>query len=120
MQMDDADSDDFLGGGVIDFGDGKQYTVAPSESPQTNPTAAIPTTPQERLADEFDRSWPPRPSPGTPSPRDLPTSPSVHLANSPLDGKGLFNERSNRVEPYSRESRFLPPSRSMPGSYHHP
>jgi hypothetical protein len=123
--MDDADNDDFLGGAVIDFGDGKQYTVAPTEVPQTNTTSdstvAVPNlaTSQDRLGDDFDRSWPPRPSPGAPSPRDLPsTSPSTHFASSHADGKGLFNERSNRVEPYSRESRF--PQRSASGQYQHP
>ena len=124
--MDDADSDDFLGGAVIDFGDGKQYTVAPSEAPQINTTsdstAAIPssaTSPQDRLGSDFDRSWPPRPSPGGPTPRDLPsTSPTSHFANSHADGKGLSNERSNRIEPYSRESRF--PQRSTSGSYQPP
>ena len=117
--MDDGDNDDFLGGAVIDFGDGKQYTVAPSEVPQTsgsNVTIPNSATPQDRLGDDFDRSWPPRLSPGAPTPQDLPTtSPSTHFANSHADGKG---ERSNRVEPYSRESRF--PQRSTSGSYHPP
>lgn len=121
MQMDDADTDDFLGA-VIDFGDGKQYTVAPSEVlPTTDSTGVIPNsaTSQDRLGDDFDRSWPPRPSPGAPSPRELPSpSPSSHLANAHVDGRGLFNERSNRVEPYSRESRF--PQRTMSGSHQHP
>jgi hypothetical protein len=123
--MDDTDNDDFLGGAVIDFGDGKQYTVAPSEVPQTkttsDSTAAIPNsaTSQDRLGDDFDRSWPPRPSPGAPPPRDLSSSsPSTHFVNSHADGKGLSNERSNRGETYSRESRF--PQRSTSGSYQHP
>ena len=123
--MDDGDNDDFLGGAVIDFGDGKQYTVAPSEVQQaittSDSTDAIltPATSQDRLAGDFDRSWPPRPSPGGPAPRDLPsTSPSSHFANSHADGKGLSNERSSRPEPYSRESRF--PQRSTSGSFQHP
>ena len=125
MQMDDGDTDDFLGGAVIDFGDGKQYTVASPEVPQANTTSdstgAIPTsaTSQDRLGIDFDRSWPPRPSAGAPPPRELPsTSPTSHIANAHTDGKGLFNERSNRVEPYSRESRF--PQRSTSGLYPHP
>jgi serine/arginine repetitive matrix protein 2 len=123
--MDDADGDDFLGGAVIDFGDGKQYTVAPSEVPQTNTTSgstdAIPNsaTLQDRLGDDFDRSWPPRPSPRAPTLQDLPTtSPSNHFVNSHADGKGPSNDRSSRVEPYSRESRF--PQRSTSGSYQQP
>lgn len=110
---------------MIDFGDGKQYTVAPSEVlPTSQPpdsTAAVPNpaTSRDRLGDDFDRSWPPRPSPSAPSPRELPsTSPSSYFANSHTDGKGLFNERSNRVEPYSRESKF--PQRSPSGPYPHP
>ena len=120
MQMDDADNDDFLGA-VIDFGDGKQYTVAPSEvPPTTDSTGVIPNsaTSQDRLGDDFDRSWPPRPSPGAPSPRELPSTSPSSLANAHVDGKGLFNERSNRVEPYSRESRF--PQRTISGSHQHP
>ena len=122
--MADADNDDFLGGAVIDFGDGKQYTVAPLGVPQTNNTSdstgAIPNsaTSQDRLGDDFDRSWPPRPSPGAPPSRDLPSTSPSHFANSHADGKGPSNERSNRVEPYSRESRF--PQRSTSGSYQHP
>ena len=118
--MDDGDNDDFLGGAVIDFGDGKQYTVAPSEDQQADSIDAIPTSAtSDRLAGDFDRSWPPRPSPGGPTPRELPsTSPSSHFANSHADGKGLSNERPNRTEPYSRESRF--PQRSTSGSFQHP
>ena len=120
--MDDADGDDFLGGAVIDFGDGKQYTVAPSEAAQANTTSgstdAIPNsaTSQDRLGDDFDRSWPRRPSPGRLILEDLPTtSPSTPFVNSHADGKGPSNDRSNRVESYARESRF--PQRPTSASY---
>ncbi|KAI0724289.1 hypothetical protein C8T65DRAFT_626036 [Cerioporus squamosus] len=123
----EEDDDNFLGG-VIEFGDGRQYQVQSSDaarhsSPSRDPsklsslgdvdssarigTMDKPVSKEERFADDFDRSWP-RSRPGvntqpthvaggTPSP----TSTSVQ---SPQESsRVLFNERSNRLEPYSHQ-----------------
>ncbi|KAL0950847.1 hypothetical protein HGRIS_007605 [Hohenbuehelia grisea] len=122
----EEDDDNFLDD-VIDFGDGRQYkieAVATQPSPEgsslldgrTHPTKdEIPVSKEERFADDFDRSWPrTRPSPSIP-PRGLPSaaahsvvssSPaSSHQHYSPQEqSRVLFNERSNRLEPYSSAS----------------
>jgi len=87
----EEDSDDFLGG-VIEFGDGKQYKVEatlPSDQPVTK---------QDRFVDDFDRSWPKsKPSPTSSPPQ--PTTPAL-----PTPHPQLFNERSNKLEPYNHRS----------------
>lgn len=63
---------------------------------------------EERFADDFDRSWP-RTRVKTNFPngqRDhyangAPSSASSQSVHSPSDSRVLFNERSNRLEPYS-------------------
>ncbi|KAJ7630625.1 hypothetical protein FB45DRAFT_916111 [Roridomyces roridus] len=128
----EEDDDNFLNG-VIEFGDGRQYKIETSDTPESPPRNRsqsgpqpedVPVSKEERFADDFDRSWPrSRASPSV-SNRDLPTalsthssssaaapspvSPSVSLAHggmhSPQDtARGLlFNERSNKLEPYNR------------------
>ncbi|KAJ7130001.1 hypothetical protein C8R43DRAFT_1025387 [Mycena crocata] len=98
---------------------------------EAQPSSNVPVSKEERFADDFDRSWPrSRASPST-STRDLPggvsaslsthsassatapspISPTVSLAHggplhSPQDSSAsrtlLFNERSNKLEPYNR------------------
>ncbi|TFY65789.1 hypothetical protein EVG20_g5289, partial [Dentipellis fragilis] len=140
----EEDNDDFLGG-VIEFGDGRQYKIQPAESPQrrasppgdslTSPpsSARVPDAPvskEERFADDndYDRSWPrSRPSPTLSRPRNgapLPGSAvSPTSSISPQEAsRVLFNERSNRLEPYSnshprsgdaRNGRDLPPHHNL-------
>lgn len=134
IQMEE-DDDNFLGG-VIEFGDGRQYKVQPSEARATSPpkdAARSPTggerheptqggsmdqpvSKEERFADDFDRSWP-RSRPGHQSaiiPRDqrsngTPTSPASTSVHSPQESsRQLFNERSNRLEPYSHQRHVGP------------
>ncbi|KAJ7071535.1 hypothetical protein C8F01DRAFT_439702 [Mycena amicta] len=87
---------------------------SPLEDPQSNG----PVSKEERFADDFDRSWPrSRASPSV-STRDLPAvssvsaaaqspvSPALSMVHSPqelLGSRGmLFNERSNKLEPYNK------------------
>ncbi|KAG5639296.1 hypothetical protein H0H81_004498 [Sphagnurus paluster] len=86
---------------------------------------SIPVNKEERFADDFDRSWPrSRNSPAVS--RDVPlpsshsgpshmspsSSASAHEMHSQQEAsRVLFNERSNRLEPYSNGSR------SGPGQY---
>jgi serine/arginine repetitive matrix protein 2 len=126
FQMEE-DDDNFLDG-VIDFGDGRQYTVQPAGGVTKTPppghsprlpevsSPEVPTVPvskQERFAnsDDFDRTWPrSKTSPSIP-PREFPTqrhppgqrSPSLSQPQqSPKEAsRVLFNERSNRLEPYA-------------------
>ena len=113
----EEDDDNFLAE-VIDFGDGRQYTVqhtnddsrtVPTERPSevggnhsTDPTGV--SSPrmrkEDRFSDDFDRSWPPS------KPRLAPISSDTGPnGQSPLSPNGsskvLFNERSNKLEPYS-------------------
>jgi serine/arginine repetitive matrix protein 2 len=155
----EEDDDNFLGG-VIEFGDGRQYKVEPSgrpsESPPLsesvslpnsnhltrsrvddvallkNPSTEVPVSKEERFADDFDRSWPrSRTSPALPtrdfppssgqlptSARAGPTAPiSPVTAHSPQEtSRVLFNERSNRLEPYSNARAGPHPSKR--GSHH--
>ncbi|KAA1468556.1 hypothetical protein DENSPDRAFT_474280 [Dentipellis sp. KUC8613] len=140
----EEDNDDFLGG-VIEFGDGRQYKIQPAESPQRrasppgdsqispSSSAQVPdasVSKEERFADDndYDRSWPrSRPSPTLSRPRN--GAPLHGSAVSPTSSispqeasRVLFNERSNRLEPYSnshprsgdaRNGRDLPPHHSM-------
>lgn len=126
------DDDNFLEN-VIEFGDGRQYTIAPTEVDRLPSTQADSTAPpaserishdamvkEDRFVDDFDRSWPRSKFSTTVSSRDFSSrssrQPSVSPASSqpshsPLqDPRTLFNERSNRLEPYSAH----PPSR-FPG-----
>jgi hypothetical protein len=122
LQMEE-DDDNFLGE-VIDFGDGRQYTVQPVESqpiqqdgpagsveeqntkPPNSPSpSSAPVSKEDRFADDFDRSWPRARQHSSPSHREHPlygASPSSQPLLSPQESsRVLFNERSNRLEPYS-------------------
>ncbi|KAF9473309.1 hypothetical protein BDN70DRAFT_397207 [Pholiota conissans] len=121
----EEDDDNFLDG-VIEFGDGRQYKIESNEQtgasgsqgprPQTGDSSApsVPVSKEERFVDDFDRSWPKsRPSPTT-TPRDFPSpaQQSASLSVSPVishashdSSRVLFNERSNRLEPYSQSHR---------------
>ncbi|KAJ3936667.1 MAG: hypothetical protein NXY57DRAFT_957121 [Lentinula lateritia] len=134
----EEDDDNFLDG-VIEFGDGRQYKVdtndgpTPSASPPQvstrEPTTASqehsePVRKEDRFADDFDRSWPRTKDISTPTSdfAHLPASRAPHnispstsqSAHSPVEAsRVLFNERSNRLEPYNN-SREL--GRSTQGS----
>ncbi|KAI0322274.1 hypothetical protein OF83DRAFT_854838 [Amylostereum chailletii] len=115
----EEDNDDFLGG-VIEFGDGRQYQIQPtsvsqrssppreisslehrSDPPHVDTAPDIPVTKEERFADDFDRRWPrSRTSPSTHVPPLVTTSPATSASPQEL-ARVLFNERSNRLEPYS-------------------
>ncbi|KAF9535525.1 hypothetical protein CPB83DRAFT_841918 [Crepidotus variabilis] len=106
------DDDNFLDG-VIEFGDGRQYKVDNLDIPIDGKDLPVaPVSRDERFADDFDRSWPKsREPPPPPLPKDLSTSsthstsPKSHSAHSPQDSsRVLFNERSNRLEPYNQSS----------------
>ncbi|KAF7306641.1 hypothetical protein MIND_00455600 [Mycena indigotica] len=87
-------------------------TASQVEEPQNGPVSK-----EDRFADDFDRSWPrSRASPSV-STRDLPTGPSsvagpspvspalsmLHSPQEPPGSRGmLFNERSNKLEPYNK------------------
>lgn len=113
----EEDDDNFLEE-VIDFGDGRQYTVqqanddprtVPTERPSeadgdqgADPTDAPspPMRKEDRFRDDFDRSWPPSKPHPIPAPSDAgPNGQSPLSPNGP--SRALFNERSNRLEPYS-------------------
>lgn len=133
----EEDDNDFLDG-VIEFGDGRQYTIqvneqAKSESllkGQVEGSSAAPSTgpvsKEERFADDFDRSWPRARHEQRPHVPDVHTGPryegprsrsslsetssnfSAHSPASTRDhnqSRVLFNERSNRMEPYSNANR---------------
>ena len=134
----EEDDDNFLDG-VIEFGDGRQYKIQPADVPPTSEVipneleislpggeqGTVPVSKEERFADDFDRSWPrSKTSPAMP-PRSfpphaqhpVPPSPSSSH-NSPQDAsRVLFNERSNRLEPYSSSH---PSHRAGPGPGPHP
>ena len=126
LQMEE-DDDNFLAE-VIDFGDGRQYTVqhtnddsrtAPTERPseadgrQGIDSTDVPSPPirkEERFRDDFDRSWPPSKPPLLPVSSD--TGPSGQSPLSPNgSSRALFNERSNRLEPYSGRQNSHPSRR---------
>ena len=113
----EEDDDNFLAE-VIDFGDGRQYTVQhttddsrtdPTERPPAaggdqsiGPTDAPspPMRKEDRFRDDFDRSWPPSKPHLSLVPSD--TGPNGQSPLSPNgSSKALFNDRSNKLEPYS-------------------
>lgn len=119
----EEDDDNFLDG-VIEFGDGRQYKVQPTDGqvlPGTKDegelsgldTPSAPVSKEERFADDFDRSWPRSKNSSSTLFREplphayhaAPSSPSSSQATqSPQDAsRVLFNERSNRLEPYGRD-----------------
>jgi serine/arginine repetitive matrix protein 2 len=128
----EEDNDDFLEG-VIEFGDGRQYQIQPVDVPQSTEDSApgavptpeasgpIPLSPSaarinkaDRFSEDFDRSWPRsaalssniRPRIGPPAA----ASTSSNSSLSPQEAsRVLFNERSNRLEPWSNNNRIPPP-----------
>ncbi|THV07579.1 hypothetical protein K435DRAFT_261794 [Dendrothele bispora CBS 962.96] len=119
----DEDDDNFLDG-VIEFGDGRQYKIDTSQHSDAQPidqssyhemkpgdgsTDNEPVRKEDRFVDDFDRSWPRMKSSPSSSNQDphlagAATSPSSNSAplHSPQESsRVLFNERSNRLEPYS-------------------
>lgn len=89
---------------------------------QQHAPPSVPVSKEERFADDFDRSWPRSKNSPPVSARDLvpparpilvpsttavPESPvSSHYPHSPQESsRVLFNERSNRLEPYSNSHR---------------
>ncbi|KAG9104944.1 hypothetical protein FRC06_005011 [Ceratobasidium sp. 370] len=103
-EMED-ESNDFLGE-VIDFGDGKTYTVPPEEEEN----AATTVSKETRFGDDYDRSWPrTRPPVSDTDGAHGGQLASQHSRFPPThglpprqpagDGRVLFNERSNRLEP---------------------
>lgn len=124
----EEDDDNFLDN-VIEFGDGRQYKVVPTEpekapSDQTvqqigseasaevaDHTSSEVVAKEDRFADDFDRRWPRSKFSPTVIQRDFSSrssrqasiSPaSSQPSHSPLESpRVLFNERSNRLEPYS-------------------
>lgn len=129
----EEDNDDFLEG-VIEFGDGRQYQIQPVDVPQSledsvpasvptpeasgpiphSPSAATRIKKEDRFAEDFDRSWPRsaalssniRPRIG----RSAAASTSSNSSLSPQEAsRVLFNERSNRLEPWSSNNRIPPP-----------
>ncbi|OBZ78955.1 hypothetical protein A0H81_00511 [Grifola frondosa] len=128
----EEDDDNFLDG-VIEFEDGRQYKVQPAEAArvvadvdnelakhlETSPPDH-PVSKEERFGDDFDRSWPrSRPAANPPPHREhYPNGPasasSSQSLRSPQDSsRVLFNERSNRLEPYSNSQ---PPRHNGPGT----
>lgn len=117
----EGDDDDFLGG-VIEFGDGRQYKIESNDLPPETTSSllshsvaegALKDSPlsiskEDRFVDDFDRSWPrSRNSPAEVAsdfpPSASPTiSPDIsHPAQTLQDSsRVLFNERSNRLEPH--------------------
>lgn len=142
--MEEDDNDDFLGG-IIEFGDGRQYTINVNEGTKIDSLASGGTQAQdlalhpelethvskeERFVDDFDRSWPrsshdhgipphqdtqgnydKQHDPGLRSRSSLSEASSTFSAHSPISSRDgaqsrvLFNERSNRMEPYSTNNR---------------
>lgn len=121
------ESNDFLGE-VIDFGDGKTYTVPPEEEEES---AAAPVSKETRFGDDYDRSWPRTRAPasdleGSPPSQSVPQHsrfPPTHSFTSrhpPGDGRVLFNERSNRLEPARPSTSALIPPPSVTTHHHGP
>lgn len=126
--MEEDDNDDFLGG-VIEFGDGRQYTIKVNDAPgledvreEDNSLSQPPDSKtirkEDRFVDDFDRSWPrsnERDQQGPPlthshlsssrkatnSETSSVTSTSPTSLRDVTQSRVLFNERLNRMEPYS-------------------
>ncbi|KAG1716348.1 hypothetical protein ID866_832 [Astraeus odoratus] len=135
----DGDDDNFLDN-VIEFGDGRQYKVVPTDLEQASGDQAVPrvdnSSPAEvpdhsqneliakedRFADDFDRSWPRSKISPTVLQRDFSSRSSRQASVSPASSQPsysplepprvLFNERSNRLEPYNNV--YLPARLSGP------
>lgn len=88
-----TEEEDFLSG-VIEFGDGKQYTVAPAA--EVEPGEPQPADPSEdRLGNDYDRSWPASRENGAQN--NISPSSSFKGSNATHE-RVLFNDRHNRME----------------------
>ncbi|KAH9075782.1 hypothetical protein EDB83DRAFT_2672257 [Lactarius deliciosus] len=141
----EEDNDDFLEG-VIEFGDGRQYQIQPVDVPQSaedsvqatvptpdapgpdprSPTAAARINKEDRFSEDFDRSWPRSAALSSNiRPRIGPSAAASTSSNSSLSpqeaSRVLFNERSNRLEPWSTNNRIPPPDArpSRDAALHH-
>ncbi|KAF8971529.1 hypothetical protein BDZ97DRAFT_1786963 [Flammula alnicola] len=115
----EEDDDNFLGG-VIEFGDGRQYKIESNEkqggaSPPRSGSMPRPpagegalkesvSSPSRNSPASVSREFPPSTAPQSASPN---VSPVIsHAVHSPQDSsRVLFNERSNRLEPYNQSHR---------------
>ncbi|KAF8272301.1 hypothetical protein EI94DRAFT_1796205 [Lactarius quietus] len=129
----EEDNDDFLEG-VIEFGDGRQYQIQPVDDPQStedsvpaaiptpeapgsiplSPSAATRINKEDRFSEDFDRSWPRSAALSSNiRPRIGPSAVASTSSNSSLSpqeaSRVLFNERSNKLEPWSNNNRIPPP-----------
>ncbi|KIY69678.1 hypothetical protein CYLTODRAFT_488747 [Cylindrobasidium torrendii FP15055 ss-10] len=100
---DEMEEDDNFLDSVVEFEDGRRYEVeAPTTdaaSTQSGLREGLPPDPSsskhDRFADDFDRSWP-----RSASSAASPVSPSTPIHATAAE-RVLFNERSNRLEPYN-------------------
>lgn len=103
---------------VLDFGDGTTYTI-PAGPPAGEADAgpALPATDQpvskdQRFAEDFDRSWPPRgpalPPPGPAPAGDIASGRPGRESLAAMQSRQLFNERSNRLEAPAERPRKPP------------
>jgi len=128
----EEDDDNFLDG-VIEFGDGRQYKIEPTDPVESSLSSdslpsevkstvdgiipsenspSLPVSKKERFLDDFDRSWPrsstsPTLKKDIPLPTGQPPVSPITRGPRPLHetSRVLFNERSNRLEPYSSAQR---------------
>lgn len=76
---------------MIDFGDGQTYTITAVQSQQVprsqeiDSAPAVPVSKEERFAEDFDRSWPPR-------------GPPAMIGQG---SRAIYNDRSNRFEAHA-------------------
>src|SRR6266702_631480 len=135
LQMEE-DNDDFLEG-VIEFGDGRQYQIQPVDVPLSmedsapaaisnpeaqgpnpqSPSTAARINKEDRFSEDFDRSWPRSAALSSNiRPRIGPSAAASTSSNSSLSpqeaSRVIFNERSNRLEPWSSNNRIAPPGTS--------
>ncbi|KAM6497945.1 hypothetical protein JOM56_005893 [Amanita muscaria] len=121
------DDDNNYWDNVIEFDDGRQYKVEAVEqtksrsreaSPPTSVKSShsarlepvdVPVSKEERFADDFDRSWPG----GT---RRAPPA-GVQPRSPQESSRVLFNERSNKLEPYSTHRAAHGPFPAKRGSF---
>lgn len=83
----DEDDDETGVDEVIDFGDGTTYKISDlpvqNTMPQVSPTLDVPVAKEERFAEDFDRSWPPK---------------RTSAQTDGMVSRSLYNDRSNRFE----------------------
>jgi serine/arginine repetitive matrix protein 2 len=109
------EDDSFLDG-VLEFGDGKQYTVTPSLQTAfqlgapavSEPDAPPGPAPKEVSADDFDRSWPQSSHAAQHNQRNRDLPPHTTAPSGSATPRTLFNERSNRMEPVPASKTVIP------------